>query len=75
MEGAKAGRPAGSGGEEGRRGRGHPTLTRSHGGQDRAFLISPSQHEAGLIVGESSGWGNEGMLGDLEGPHSRILPA
>ena len=41
----------------------------------RAATRPLSQHEAGLIVGERSGWGNEGILGDLEGPHSRILPA
>lgn len=53
----------------------NPHQIMSHRGQDRAFLISVSHHEAGLIVGERSGWGNEGIFGDLEGPHSRILPA
>lgn len=47
MEGAKAG----SGGKEGRWGEDiQPHQIMSHRGQDRAFLISVSHHEAGLIV-------------------------
>lgn len=72
--GRREGRERRGGGEVGERTSDSRQIM-SHRGQDHAFLISVSQHEAGLIVGETSDWGNEGILGDLEGPHSRILPA